>query len=403
MDESVVQLKVISNQAEAVRSQGAAHPSPLTPHPSLKRIKPKRILIIKPSALGDIVHALPVATALRQRFPNAELHWIVNSTYQALLQQHPDLDQVIPFERQKMARDWIHSISYLMDFGHQLRRRRYDLVIDLQGLLRSALMVQMTGARWKVGLASAREGAGWFYNIILPDDLWSMHAVDRYWRAVEIFGAGEMQKQFRFPLLESERHLWLTSLASAPRPWVMMNLGTRWETKRWPVKHFATLSQQIVLQTGGSIILVGGPDEQSLATEFQQAYRRATALPSATDTLAHASTGKAVPHIVSTVGKTNLRELVAILSLTDLVISNDSGPLHVAAALGKTTLSPFTCTSPTRTGPYGQLQNVVRTSVPCAASYRKKCSHLSCMSELTPERLMPTLDRILQTWQRSSA
>lgn len=376
----MLELKVINNDGTTESLQRAK--AMQVCRRKLERIAPKRIALIKPSALGDIVHALPVATALRQRFPHAELHWIVNSTYQCLLQQHPDLDEVIPFDRQRTARNWIDGVRYTIDFYQTLRRRRYDLVIDLQGLLRSALMVQMTGARRKLGLNSAREGARWFYNIVLLDDLWNMHAVDRYWLVAEAFGVGRMQKQFRFPPLDSERQLWLSKLATLPRPWVMMNLGTRWVTKRWPVKHFAALGQQMVLKTGGSIILVGGPDEQPLATGFQQQWSQ---------------------QVVSTVGKTNLRELVAMLSLADLVISNDSGPLHVAAALGKPTLSPFTCTSPTRTGPYGQLQNVVRTSVPCAASYRKQCSHLSCMSELTPERLMPTLDRILQTWQRSSA
>jgi heptosyltransferase I len=348
----------------------------------LAKIAPRRVAIIKPSALGDIAHALPVATALRERFPQAELTWIVNKGYQSLLAGHPDLDEVIPFDRGNLRGNWLAGVGYFHRFLRDLRRRRFDLVIDLQGLFRTGLMVQASGAKYRVGLASAREGAGWFYNVVLPDDLWQMHAVDRYWLVADALGVGESRKQFCFPPLERERNAWLAKLPCWPRPWVMMNLGTRWETKRWPVGHFATLARQIHLTSGGSVVLVGGPDERTLAEAFLRDQPG---------------------RVVSTVGETNLRELVAILSLADLVVSNDSGPLHLAAALGRPVLAPFTCTSPTRTGPYGQRDHIVTTTVPCAASYLKTCGSMVCMQELTPDRMIPLLNRLLQTCQRSSA
>lgn len=348
----------------------------------LRDIQPRRIVIIKPSAVGDIAHSLPVATVLRQRFPRAEINWIVNNSYAGLLQNHPDLDEVILYDRNRMKKDWFAGIDYHARFFRELRRHHFDMVIDLQGLLRTGLMVQATGARWKIGLASAREGARWFYNTLLPDDLWNMHAVDRYWLVAESLGMGQQRKQARFPNLDSERNRWLAALASLPRPWVVMNLGTRWETKRWPVRHFAILGQHVVMTSSGSIILVGGPDEAPLAQDFQIYWSR---------------------NVCSTVGKTSLRDLTAILSLADAVVSNDSGPLHLAVALGKQVLSPFTCTSAVRTGPYGQPNGVVSTSVPCAASYLKECSHMSCMLELTPTRLLPALDLLLRKWQRYTA
>lgn len=348
----------------------------------LQGIQPQRIALIKPSALGDIAHALPVATMLRQRFPQGELSWIVNTAYASLLENHPDLDEVIPYDRGLIKKHLFDGMNYHARFFRQLRTRRFDMVIDLQGLFRSALLVKATGARWKIGLFSAREGARLFYNHILPDDLWNMHAVDRYWLVAEALGIGQERKQFRFPSLDAERNRWLATLAALPRPWVMMNLGTRWETKRWPVDHFAILGQHVTMTSSGSTILVGGPDEASLAQRYQEKWSR---------------------NVVNTVGKTSLRDLTAVLSLADLVISNDSGPLHLAVALGKPVLSPFTCTSSIRTGPYGQPGGVVSTTVPCAASYVKTCSHMSCMSELTPTRLLPTLDNLLCPWQRLTA
>ncbi len=348
----------------------------------LSSIQPKRILIIKPSALGDIVHALPVASMLRGRFPHAEISWIVNDTYRRLLENHPDLDEVIPLERRLIARNPVAGWRSITKFINGIRKRRFDLVIDLQGLLRTGLIAGASGARWKVGLRTAREGSRWFYNVVLPDDAWNIHAVDRYWMVARVLGAGEEAKEFRLPSLDRERNRWLAKLAGLPRPWVMMNLGTRWETKRWPVEHFATVGQHIVLTSGGSIVLVGSPDEGKLAQEF----------------LLHWSN-----QVVSTVGMTTLRELAAVLSLADLVVSNDSGPLHLAAAMGKPVLAPFTCTSPVRTGPYGQPEGAVLTHVPCAASLLKRCSHMMCMRELTPIRLIPALDRLLTAWQRYSA
>ena len=229
----------------------------------LRNIEPRRIGIIKPSAVGDIAHALPVATALRQRFPHAEISWVVNAGYASLLQQHPDLDDCILYDRQRIRCDWLDGLDYQARFLRNLRKRYFDLVIDLQGLFRSALMVQASGARWKMGLASAREGARWFYNLVLPDELWTMHAVDRYWLAAEALSCSTPLR-FRFPPLDQERNRWLGRLAALPRPWVMMNLGTRWETKRWPVKHFAILGQHVYLTSGGRVIMVGGADENEL-------------------------------------------------------------------------------------------------------------------------------------------
>src|SRR5262245_16858641 len=135
--------------------------TPLADYPA------RRIVLIKPSALGDVVHALPVLTALRRRFPAAHLAWVVNRTYEPLLRGHPDLDETIPFERGRRG-VW-SALKYNAGFLAGLRRRRFDLVVDLQGLFRSGLMTLATGAARRVGLASAREGASWFYTDRVPD------------------------------------------------------------------------------------------------------------------------------------------------------------------------------------------------------------------------------------------
>ena len=162
---------------------------------------PKRIALIKPSALGDIVHALPVLSALRGRFPAARITWVVNKSYEPLLAGHPDLTDVLPFDRGAFRKGVRAAAAYSTRFAAELRRRRFDLVLDLQGLMRSGLMTLATGARCRVGFANAREGARYAYTrrVKVPDAD-RLHAVDRYWRVAEAVGAGDGPMRFHVPL-----------------------------------------------------------------------------------------------------------------------------------------------------------------------------------------------------------
>src|SRR4051794_37940337 len=145
----------------------------------LDRLNPRRIALLKPSALGDIVHALPVLTALRERFPDARITWVVNKSYEPLIAGHPHLTDTLPFDRGTFGRSRWEAAAYTARFANELRRRRFDLVIDLQGLLRTGLMCGFTGGPVRVGFASAREGSHYFYthHIEVPDAD-RLHAVE---------------------------------------------------------------------------------------------------------------------------------------------------------------------------------------------------------------------------------
>src|SRR5438874_8887445 len=167
----------------------------------LDRLSPRRLALIKPSALGDVVHALPVLSALRQRFPDARITWVVNKSYEPLLAGHPDLTDTLAFDRTAMRRGLRRAVAYSLGFAAELRRRRFDLVIDLQGLLRTGLMCLATGAPVRVGFANAREGSRYAYtHKVRVPDADRIHAVDRYWRVAEALGAGDVPKRFRVPL-----------------------------------------------------------------------------------------------------------------------------------------------------------------------------------------------------------
>jgi heptosyltransferase I len=345
----------------------------------LAEYEARRVVLIKPSALGDILNTLPVLTALRRRFPEAHITWVVNRGYQPLLEGHSDLDATLPFDRAATRGGWFATARTYGRFFRRLRDEQFDLVLDLQGLFRSALMTLATGAVRRVGLSTAREGATWFYtDVVRVADFNAVHAVDRYWLVAEALGAGGRPKEFRVPIPEAARRWAAEVLEPHARPWIVLAAGSRWQTKRWPAEHFASLVGRAQRHYGGSVLFVGGGDE----TELAQAAGRA--LPGAWHDLT---------------GQTTLPQLAALLARADVVVANDTGPLHLAAALGRPVVAPYTCTSVRLNGPYGAEEGAVETRVWCQGSYRKRCNRLDCMAELTPDRLWPVLCRVLEAWQ----
>ncbi len=344
---------------------------------SLDRIDARRIAIIKPSALGDIVHSLPVLTALRVRFPTANITWVVNSSYESLLTGHPDLTDTLAFDRGGL-KGVRRSVATAWSFAAELRRRRFDLVIDMQGLLRSGVMARISGAAYRVGFTNAREGSRYAYtHKVKSPALDAGHAVDRMWCVAEAFGVGDLQKVFRVPLQPSEVDAAQDTLAVFPRPLVAVAVGAKWLTKRWPATHFAELLNRAHTHFGGTAVFIGANEDTALSREVIASLRSPS---------------------LDLTGKTTLPRLSAVLSLADVMLGNDTGPLHLAAALGRPCVAPYTCTKVALHGPYTQAMSCVETSVQCAGSYLKKCGNMICMPELTPDRLWPKLAEALDTW-----
>ena len=342
---------------------------------------PGRIAIIKPSALGDIVHALPVLSALRQRFPQSQITWVVNKSYEALLTGHPDLTDTLAFDRGAFKKGvWI-ATRYAATFAAELRRRRFDLVIDLQGLLRTGLMCLATGAKRIVGFANAREGSRFAYTrkVRVPDAD-RIHAVERYWRVAQALGAGDGPIRFRVPIQPAALDWAKAELASLPRPWIAFAVGARWLTKRWPTAHFAELARRAQSHFGGSCLFVGVTEDTAPSLEVTKSLQGPTK---------------------DFTGKTSLPQLAALLSLCDAMVANDTGPLHLAAALGRPCVAPYTCTKVALHGPFGSMNGGVETSVHCRGSYLKTCDNMICMPDLTPDRLWGRLAEVLDSCQRN--
>lgn len=347
----------------------------------LSELQPRRIAVIKPSALGDVVHSMPFVGALRTKFPSASITWVINKAYVPLVDGHPAIDGFIPFDRGSMKKGWKRAVSESLQFAKLLRRQRFDLVFDLQCLARTGLMCLASGANRRVGLSTAREGARYAYtdviNISEPD---KTHAIDTYWKVAEALGVGDLAKQFDVPVAPAVRQWALSQLAELPRPWMAFGVGARWLTKRWLPEHFAALAKQAQARFGGTVFFVGTPDEAPLAERVF---------------------GELDGPKKNFCGTTNLAQLIALLAVCDVMVANDTGPLHVAVGLGKPTVAPYTCTVVRRHGPYLQLGGI-ETSVWCKGSYVRTCDRLECMTDLQPDRLWPVLAQILSAWAATS-
>lgn len=335
------------------------------PRADLASLRPRRVCLIKPSSLGDVVHALPVLSSLRARWPDAHLAWVVNRGLRGLLDGHPHLDEVIPFDRAKVG----FGPRGLLEFGRflaDLRRRRFDLAIDLQGLLRSGLMTAATGSPVRIGLAGAREGAARFYTHAIAMPPGEIHAVDKLMRVAESLG-GDREARFQVACRAEDRQ-WAGQVLAATRPpRLVLNVGARWLTKRWPPSSFASVARRAVHERGASLIAVGSPEDRPLVDDLIAALG-------------------SIP-ILDLSGQTTLPRLAAILEAADCVLSNDTGPLHLAAATGVRVVGVYTCTSPEKTGPYGPNAEAVASRIWCAASCVKSCGRMECMTELGPDRV----------------
>jgi heptosyltransferase-1 len=304
-----------------------------------------RIAIIKLSSLGDVLHALPVARALRRALPGAHLTWVVEAREYAILRDHPDLDAVVPVDtrlwrrlvwRPSGAREVLSKVGRLRE---RIRRASFDVAIDLQGLLKSGLLTAYTGAPVRIGFSAGRCRERWnalFTNRHVTPPLSARHVVEQYLALLAPLGIDPGPVEFHVPLpAAAERRMEELLVKEGVKPadrLVAINPGAGRANKRWPVARFSALAERLASEAGARLLLLWGPDEAFMARDI------ALALPG---------------HSALLAPPTDLGELTALLKRCRLMIANDTGPLHLAAALGTPALGLFGPTSAERNGPYG--------------------------------------------------
>ncbi len=344
-----------------------------------------RILIIKPSSLGDIVHALPFLKALRDKFPDAHISWVVSKGFEDILSGNPLINELIIFDK---------NLKGIVNLAKTLKAQHYDMVIDLQGLLRSGLMTFFAKAPLKIGFENAREGSRYFYNKKIKVDN-DMHAVDRYLevvkaiehrsqmtdkaqrhRGTEAQSTEHREGKIEFPLyIDKTAGGHVKRLLGDIMEYVVIVPSARWQTKRWPPEHFASLISRIQIPC----VITGSKGDREIAQRIAEL--------------------KNPLNILDLCGKLNLKELSALIAGSKVVVSADSGPLHIAVALGVPVVALFGPTDPQRTGPYGWKESrkikVLRASVLCSPCFKKECKNPICMDKISVETVLKEIREYL--------
>ncbi len=336
------------------------------------------ILIIKPSSIGDVIHALPFLKAIRGRYPNAAISWLINRGIDEIIRDNPNLDNVILFDRKRWG--GFDNIGYkfkgLAEFIRELRHKRFDLVIDLQGLFRSGIITYLSGADYRIGFANAREFSPIFYNYKVSHPPIEMHAVDRYLFIAKELGSDISKKDFKINIPEKEKGYAAGLISKVKkRPLIAINPSARWEAKMWPLKRYAELTDAIASKLKAQPVLIGSREDEVRINELL-------------------SMVQSKPLNLS--GKTSLLQLSALLKKADLLITNDSGPMHIAAAVGTPVVAIFGPTRPVRTGPYGNGHVVLQSDLSCVNCLKKRCNDLKCMEAITVDDVLTAVKGILK-------
>jgi lipopolysaccharide heptosyltransferase I len=313
-----------------------------------------RIALVKLSSLGDVVHALPAARALRVWWPRAELTWVVERREQAILDGNPDVNHVVPVDTRLWRREFrrpagaVSVAVKLRGLVRRLARGRFDLAVDLQGLWKSGLITALTRAPIRVGLSAAhcRERASaWFTNRhVTPPQ--GVHVVEQYLVVVAGLGvdlAAVGPPAFPIPgdaVAEAAVAHWLEEEGiKAGAPLILLNPGSGGDHKRWAVDAFRRLGEELAVRLGVRVAIPWGPGEEPLARATAHGMR----------------TGALVPP------PTTISEMVALFRRATLVIGGDTGPVHVAAVLGVPTVGLYGPTSAPRNGPYGPRATAIQS------------------------------------------
>jgi len=289
-----------------------------------------RILISRLSAIGDAILTLPVANALRERFPDAHLGWVVESKSAPMVRGHEALDSVI-----ELRRGWFTSVSGIREARQQLREHDFEIAIDCQGLTKSALAGWLSGARSRIGYAGRHGGelSRWLNNTLVTPVF--THVTDRSLELLTSLRIHQPKVRWRLPVPRPARlwaARWRRGIGGVPL--AVLNPGATWDSKLWEADRFAATARIIADRFGYRSVVVWGSFEERLMAER----------------IVDAAAGTAL-----LAPDTDLHHLAALIETADLFVSGDTGPLHIAVAVGTPTIGLYGATRPGDSGPYGQV------------------------------------------------
>ena len=351
----------------------------------------ERFLIIRLSAIGDVLHCTPVARALRQFIPSAHISWVVGETAADILQDNPFIDEVVVWSREKWETHLRRGrIGEALRMWQQLRTmlsaRCYDVALDVHGLFLSGMVAAASGAPRRIGLAGTRELNSLFMTETAPAVRPDAHVIARYLSVLRPLGINsrdyDMTVSVPAAAQEFAEHFLLDRGFFGGRPLIGIVPATSWPSKNWPPDHYAAMLNDIGRHS--AVILCGGPADKAIAGYILAQTR--------------------VP-VMNAVGQTNLLQLAGLLASCDAVVAGDTGPLHMAAALGVPTISIFGPSRSYRVAPLGSLHSVLTVAGGCRECGKQRCRHgqAVCMSDVLPCEVVAALEKVLPASHKSLA
>ncbi|HML34134.1 lipopolysaccharide heptosyltransferase II [Sporomusa sphaeroides] len=330
------------------------------------------ILIVKLSAIGDVIHALPVAAALKQNFPQARITWVVEPPAYDLLTSNPNIDEIIIFDKSQ-CKTLVSLLRYAPGFSRTLRQHQFDLALDLQGLFKSAAITYLSGAAKRLVYCNAREFSDQVSQKVCGPNC-SGHIVDRYLDVPLELGCQITKPEFTINITDKEAALAAAIAKQAgldiTNPYVVLIPGTNWPNKCWPPGHFAQLAEKLF--------------EQHIIPVFVGTNADRTAM---NEIIANMT----IPPVDLT-GKTTLKQLAYILKNARTVVAGDTGPMHLAAAVNTPVIALFGPTDPARNGPYGTGHVVLTTARACQGCWRRQCTEGKvCLDNISVNEVFGTV------------
>ncbi len=342
------------------------------------------ILIVKLSAIGDVVHSLPLLEVLKKNYPGARIDWLVEEDSSQILEGHECIDNLVVSRRKSWTRRFLGAGEkqlVLREIGHflsRLRSEKYDLVIDLQGLFKSGILTGISRGRRKIGTTGGREGSVFFLTEPPYPVNYNQHALNRYLKIGKYLNCNSHSWKGDIPVEKRDKEK-VNSIVESKgikgKKLVAISPMAKWRTKLWEPHKFASLADRIKKDLGAEVIFTGSKGD-----------------------------GKAIEHILSMMdtravnlaGIINLKELACLYRICRAVVSTDTGPMHIAAATGyPVVIGLFGSTSPLRTGPYGEKNRVIRSGEECSPCFRKRCRDMSCMRNITVEMVYYAVREII--------
>ena len=339
------------------------------------------ILIVKLSAIGDVIHTLPSLAALRRAFPQAHITWVVEEAAAEIILNHPDLNRVLISQRKtwmkKMKEGQVRkTLQEIKDFIRILRDRKFDLIIDFHGLFKSALLVFLSRGGRKIGYDSYQELSGLFYREKIKEDM-NKHAVDRYLDFLTYLGVADCKPEFKIAIGEKNKEKVQTLLLEehVQETFIVVNPVAYWKTKLWDDERFANLCDRVGEVYPQMSIILTGQHSPSLEKIRSLCHR---------------------DDVINWEGRTTLKDLAELYQRAKLLITTDSGPMHLAAAMGTPVVALFGPTNPLRTGPYGSGHVVIQEPLSCVPCFLKECDKMTCMKGITVDAVMEGVAKVFK-------